>query len=73
MNFTKPDVIPKLAKLAIELVAKMMDQTPSFSIPRDSSKNLYKNKYTTPTTKTCKIVEIIFIDIRFFELISIRK
>ena len=43
-NLTKPEVIPKLARLAIEENDRIKDHTPSCSTPIVDNKYLYRKK-----------------------------
>ena len=65
-NFTKPEVIPKLARLAIDEKDNMRDQTPSCSTPILANKYLYKKKYNKAVKTTCKTADRALI-VSFFE------
>ena len=65
-NFTRPEVIPRLARLAIEEKDKIKDQIPNCSIPIDFNKYLYKKKYSNAVNTTCMTADRA-LTVSFFE------
>lgn len=70
-NLTKPEVMPKLDKLAIEEKDRISDHTPSCFTPNSFNKYLYKKKYNIAVNATCIIADKAFNVIFFFIDINI--
>ncbi|PZU07621.1 MAG: hypothetical protein DI622_17405 [Chryseobacterium sp.] len=60
-NFTSPEVIPKLAKLAMEENDNINDHMPNCCTPIVANKYLYKKKYNKAVNTTCITAEKAFI------------